>query len=218
MSYKIYLELNTRRLILKNNEQVEHIFPIAIGKASTPTPTGDFTILNKILNPGGVLGTRWMQFTWREHGIHGTNQPNLIGQAVSLGCVRMYNNDVEIVYSKVSTGTPVIIRESLTGNIEHPKDNPSDSSPESYFIYTVRTGDSLWKISQRYNVSVSVIKELNQLSSDIIYPGQKLKIPTRNHLTIYSAFYQHKSLYKQRPQWHITETRRIYKKKVPLRD
>lgn len=52
MAYKIYLELNTRRLILKNNEQIEHIFPVAIGKPSTPTPTGDFTILNKILNPG----------------------------------------------------------------------------------------------------------------------------------------------------------------------
>lgn len=60
MAYKIYLELNTRRLILKNNEQIEHIFPVAIGKPSTPTPTGDFTILNKILNPGGVLGTRWI--------------------------------------------------------------------------------------------------------------------------------------------------------------
>ncbi|MFP4016195.1 MAG: L,D-transpeptidase [Halanaerobiales bacterium] len=117
MAYKIYIETNTRRLILKNNNQVVNTFPVAVGKPSTPTPTGDFKILNKIYNPGGVLGTRWMQFTWREHGIHGTNQPHLIGQAVSLGCVRMYNKDAETVYSMVSVGTPIIIRQSFTGNI-----------------------------------------------------------------------------------------------------
>src|SRR5690554_5755327 len=184
MAYKIYIELNTRRLILNNNDKVENIYPVAIGKPSTPTPTGDYKILNKISNPGGVLGTRWMQFTWREHGIHGTNQPHLIGQAVSLGCVRMYNQDVEVVYSKVSVGTAIIIRQSLTGNIEHPKDDPSDSSTDqdnnSYFIYTVHKGDSLWKISQRYNVSVEEIKRINELSSDLIYPGQKLKLPVRS--------------------------------------
>ena len=52
MAYKIYIELSSRRLILKNNEQIEHIFPVAIGKPSTPTPTGDFKLLNKIKNPG----------------------------------------------------------------------------------------------------------------------------------------------------------------------
>ncbi|MFP4660615.1 MAG: L,D-transpeptidase family protein [Halanaerobiales bacterium] len=183
MTHKIYIETNTRRLILKNNNQVVNIFPVAVGKPSTPTPTGDFKILNKIYNPGGILGTRWMQFTWREHGIHGTNQPHLIGQAVSLGCVRMYNKDAEAVYSKVSVGTPIIIRQSFTGNIEHPKDDPSDSSSDSnnnsYFVYTVHKGDSLWKISRKYNVSVAEIKRINELESDSIYPGQKLKIPTR---------------------------------------
>lgn len=184
MAYKIYIELSSRRLILKNDERVEHIFPVAIGKPSNPTPTGDFKVLNKIKNPGGILGTRWIQFTWNEHGIHGTNQPHLIGQAVSLGCVRMYNHDVEIVYDKVSLGTPVIIRQTLTGSIEHPKDDPSDSSTDrynnSYFIYTVRKGDSLWKIGQRFNVSVAEIKRINELTSDLIYPGQKLKLPVRS--------------------------------------
>lgn len=184
MAYKIYIETNSRRLILKNNNQVVNTFPVAVGKPSTPTPTGDYKILNKILNPGGVLGARWMQFTWREHGIHGTNQPQFIGQAVSLGCVRMYNRNAETVYSNVSVGTPVIIRQSFTGNIEYPKDDPSDSSSDpnnnSYFIYTVHKGDSLWKISQKYNVSIAEIKRINELETDIIYPGQKLKIPTRS--------------------------------------
>ncbi|MFG6116532.1 LysM peptidoglycan-binding domain-containing protein [Halobacillus sp. MO56] len=41
---------------------------------------------------------------------------------------------------------------------------------------TVQSGDSLWKFSQQYGVSIYKIKELNGLSSDIIYPGQTLKV------------------------------------------
>lgn len=173
--YHIFIELNSRRLILKKDNRVVGTYPVAIGKTSTPTPSGDFKILNKIKNPGGVLGTRWMKFTWREHGIHGTNQPWLIGQAVSNGCVRMHNSNVEEVFERVSVGTPITISNSFSGT-----DNPSPSNPKngSYFIYTVRIGDSLWKISQRYNVPVTTIKAFNNLTGDLIYPGQKLKIPT----------------------------------------
>lgn len=180
MAYSINIELNSRRLILKKGNSVFNSYPVAIGKPSTPTPTGDYQVLTKIKNPGGVLGTRWMQFTWQEHGIHGTNQPWLIGQAISHGCVRMYNRDVEEVYNLVSVGTPVIIRHNFAQN-NFPSDpkNGSSGSNRSYFIYTVRKGDSLWKISRRYSVSIAEIRALNDLSGDLIYPGQKLKIPTR---------------------------------------
>ncbi|MFW6036100.1 MAG: L,D-transpeptidase family protein [Halothermotrichaceae bacterium] len=180
MSYSIYIELGKRRLILKQGEKIIKTYPVAIGKSSTPTPTGDFNIINKIKNPGGVLGTRWMKFTYREHGLHGTNQPRSIGQAVSLGCVRMYNQDVEEVYSKVEVGTPIIIRNSFSGMPEHPKDNNPENNKDkdsSYITYTVKKGDSLWKISQQYNVSITEIKKINNLSNDLIYPGQDLKIP-----------------------------------------
>jgi LysM repeat protein len=40
--------------------------------------------------------------------------------------------------------------------------------------YKVSIGDTLWGISNRYNISVSTIKELNNLNSDLIYPGQIL--------------------------------------------
>lgn len=84
-------------------------YPVAVGKPETPTPLGTFRILEKVMNPGGVLGTRWMAFTYEMHGIHGTNHPELIGQAVSHGCVRMYNENVEELYGMVDIGTPVIV-------------------------------------------------------------------------------------------------------------
>jgi len=173
MKTQINIALAKRKLILKIEDNIFSTYPVAIGKPSTPTPTGDFKIINKIKNPGGALGSRWMQFTWRQHGIHGTNQPQSIGQAVSLGCVRMYNHDVEAVYDRVKINTPIKIRHYFESDKE-PTDNPYK---DNALIYTVKKGDTLWKISQQFNVTVKSIKTVNQLTGDIIYPGQKLIIP-----------------------------------------
>ncbi len=59
--------------------------------------------------------------------------------------------------------------------------NKSDNSPNiNYFTYTVKKGDTLWAIAQRYlgsGYKYKEIKDLNALNSDMIYPGQTLKIP-----------------------------------------
>lgn len=55
---------------------------------------------------------------------------------------------------------------------------------QTYTNYTVVSGDSLWAIAARNNTTVSAIKELNQLSSDALYIGQILKLPTASGSTV----------------------------------
>jgi lipoprotein-anchoring transpeptidase ErfK/SrfK len=55
------------------------------------------------------LGARAMYLGNTEYRIHGTNQPSTIGSFVSSGCVRLTNEDVEDLYSRVTVGTTVIV-------------------------------------------------------------------------------------------------------------
>lgn len=106
----ILITSSSRRLTLFNGNDPIHQYPIGIGKSTTPTPLGNYSIALKVMNPGGVLGTRWLGLNYDSYGIHGTNQPWLIGTMVSHGCIRMQNSDVEELFALVKTGTPVYIR------------------------------------------------------------------------------------------------------------
>lgn len=108
---RIHIARSAKTLSLYVGNSLLSQHPIAVGKPHTPTPLGDYAIATKITNPGGILGTRWMGLNYDSYGIHGTNRPWLIGQAVSLGCIRMRNENVEDVFNKVRVGTPVHIRE-----------------------------------------------------------------------------------------------------------
>jgi lipoprotein-anchoring transpeptidase ErfK/SrfK len=134
-STHLVLRLGERRLYLDDHDPATppESFPIAIGKPGRETPTGTYRVEEKVVNPDFLkidpkdrsrvlkrfppgpenpLGERWIGFIVGEGwviGIHGTPHPELLGKAVSNGCVRMRNADVVRVFDHVDVGTPVIV-------------------------------------------------------------------------------------------------------------
>jgi lipoprotein-anchoring transpeptidase ErfK/SrfK len=108
--YSIQISIKKKRLSLYHNGKLVKIFPIAVGKMLTNTPTGEYVIVNRQYNPGGPFGVMWMSLSRQGYGIHGTNDPSSIGKAVSHGCVRMYNRDVLRLADTVPNGTRVTIQ------------------------------------------------------------------------------------------------------------
>ena len=66
-----------------------------------------------LLIPGGSprnpMGVAAMTLAGLDYAIHGTNQPSSIGHFVSHGCIRMFNEDVTDLFSRVGVGTPVVV-------------------------------------------------------------------------------------------------------------
>jgi len=58
-------------------------------------------------SPGNPMGVAAMTLSGGEYAIHGTNQPGSIGHFVSYGCIRMFNEDIRDLYSRVNVGTRV---------------------------------------------------------------------------------------------------------------
>src|SRR3954451_2233846 len=93
--------------------------PVAIGAPGMETPLGLFYVQAKFRPSEPVLGAYAFQTSGYSKlsdwpgggvvGVHGTNTPQLIGQAVSHGCVRLRNEDVEFLRSIVRVGTPIKI-------------------------------------------------------------------------------------------------------------
>lgn len=129
VSYRVVVDLSDTKAYLYWGGQLLSRYPVAIGQRGWETPTGNFKVLQKQRNPvwqqpitgeliqtgpNNPLGDRWIGF-WSNgrHGIgfHGTNKEDLIGQAVSHGCLRMRNADIRALYEQVSVGTQVIVRQ-----------------------------------------------------------------------------------------------------------
>lgn len=127
---QIVVSIPDRKLALVENGELKKVYPVAVGKESTPSPSGKFQIVNrltepayyhegKVVAPGPMnpLGTRWMGLSQKGFGIHGTNAPKSIGKAASHGCVRMARLDLEELFSLVRVGDEVLIiaeRDELT--------------------------------------------------------------------------------------------------------
>ena len=118
----IVVSLKDRELALVDNGGVEAVYPVAVGKPSTPSPTGMFTIINHVKNPtyyrpGAVIppgrwnpvGNRWMGLSVKGYGIHGTDVQSSVGEASSHRCIRLRKHDIEALFAKVRVGTRVMI-------------------------------------------------------------------------------------------------------------
>jgi lipoprotein-anchoring transpeptidase ErfK/SrfK len=116
----IVVSLEDRKLALIEDGQLKKVYSVAVGKPSTPSPTGTFTIERRVANPtyhhngktvlpgpNNPVGTRWMGLSKHGYGIHGTNEPNSIGRAASHGCIRMARTDLEEFYALVAQGDTV---------------------------------------------------------------------------------------------------------------
>lgn len=118
--YTIAVDIDELELLLYEADSIINSYPVAVGKPLTPTPIGNWRIIQKVENPGGPFGARWMRISvpWGGYGIHGTNAPGSIGTASSNGCIRMFNEDVIELYDIVPLGTEVIITGSVfTGRV-----------------------------------------------------------------------------------------------------
>jgi len=117
---RIIVSIPDRRLALVEDDRVMKIYPVAVGAMLSPSPAGEFKIAHRIpwptyyapgivIPPGKAnpLGTRWLGLTEKGYGIHGTNQPRLIGRRASHGCIRMRNRDIEELFELVQVGDVV---------------------------------------------------------------------------------------------------------------
>lgn len=180
---ELLIDPGNRQLRVYIGGELNKTYPVAVGKPATPTPAGDYKVINKVMNPGGVLGTRWMglNIPGGNYGIHGTNNPSSIGNRVSLGCIRMHNPNVEELFPQVPVGTPVrIVRVAgyNTTGTHSPATTPGSGPPLDHQVHIVAPGDTLWKIANRYNVSLAALLAANNLTNpDVLEVGQSIYIP-----------------------------------------
>jgi L,D-transpeptidase ErfK/SrfK len=121
----LVVKLKAKTVYVYRGNEIIANYAIAVGKPGWETPKGTYRVFEQEINPifksfktGRIieagaenpLGPRWIGI-WTDGktrlGFHGTNQPELIGKAVSHGCIRMRNQDVTALYEKVKVGTVV---------------------------------------------------------------------------------------------------------------
>ena len=123
VSLAVHVDLEARELVVVDGEDEVLRTPAAIGDADHPTPTGRFYVTDKLEtpDPDGAYGPYALGLSARSDvltqfaggdgqvGIHGTNAPGTIGQAVSHGCLRVPDEIVRELAHLLPLGTPVII-------------------------------------------------------------------------------------------------------------
>lgn len=122
--YRIDVSLSAHRLDLWRGSRLLFSEAVGVGKASTPTPTGRYFLVElfKQANPGGdygpyAFGTSAYSdalFSFGggpgQIGLHGTNEPNLLGGNISHGCIRVRNAAIMRMARLLPLGTPLTVK------------------------------------------------------------------------------------------------------------
>lgn len=122
--YRIEIDRAAHRLRVFEDGELWIETAVAIGTGDTPTPVGDFYLLELLAppDPTGPYGPYAFGLSGFSEvldsfggvdsaiiGLHGTNDPSAIGTDVSFGCIRMTNDVIEQLAASVPLGTPVVI-------------------------------------------------------------------------------------------------------------
>jgi hypothetical protein len=121
--HEVHVDLGTRTLEVLEDGEVVLETPVAVGDPAHPTPAGRFSITDKLDtgDPAGPYGPYALGLSARSEvltefaggdgqvGIHGTDDPTSIGEAVSAGCIRVPNETVEVLADLLPLGTPVTV-------------------------------------------------------------------------------------------------------------
>ena len=125
VSHQVVVDLSSRTASLLRGKRKIRSFRVGVGTAGTPTPTGRFYITVKLRPPQisaaaygawalGLSGYSEVHQTFGtgdgQIALHGTYKPELLGQPVSNGCVRMDNETITLLAETLPLGTPVTIK------------------------------------------------------------------------------------------------------------
>jgi lipoprotein-anchoring transpeptidase ErfK/SrfK len=125
---RLELKRSAHRVALFRGATEIKSYPVAVGRPGWETPPGTFHVFQMLRDPiwvhpltgktfpagdpGNELGHRWIGFAKagdNSIGFHGTPHPNSVGQSLSHGCVRMYEQDIEELFEKITVGTMVTV-------------------------------------------------------------------------------------------------------------
>lgn len=123
ISFEVRVDLAERTLTVLDAGEVVLTTPVAVGAPDNPTPTGRFSLTDKLdtADPDGAYGPFALGLSGRSEvltefaggdgqiGIHGTNDPSSIGAAVSHGCLRVPNDVIATLSDVLPLGTPVTV-------------------------------------------------------------------------------------------------------------
>ena len=123
--FEIQIDKSDNLLDLHMNGDFFKRYRVGTGEYSR-TPVGEFKVTDRIAqptwwrsdgkaipygSPDNELGTHWLSLDVRGYGIHGTWEPDTIGQQSSAGCIRLLNENIEELYALIPVGTPVTIQD-----------------------------------------------------------------------------------------------------------